>query len=196
MYLKQLYSASQKDRTPKDLQSHLAYMIACSNCDDKYVGKTVRQAFRRFHEDGAPKQQPSQSSQQSTTASGQPRPRRSDRNKNTNKVDYFPKDTIAEEEEDENNTIPIEKKILKSALQKNEFETKHRIDWEDWEIVSKDSHKYRLLVRQSLQIQKLNPSFNRTIASVPLIVYPEGLQATKPTVKMKPVSDRFQVRKE
>ncbi|CAF1182154.1 unnamed protein product [Didymodactylos carnosus] len=30
---------SQKDRTPKDLQSHLVYMIACSNCDDKCCNK-------------------------------------------------------------------------------------------------------------------------------------------------------------
>lgn len=42
-----------KDSIPKILQSNLVYQVNCSNCESTYIGKTERQAFRRFNEHGA-----------------------------------------------------------------------------------------------------------------------------------------------
>ena len=47
---------SQKDKLQKDFQSNIVYMICCSECDESYIGKIIRQASRRHHEYGAPKQ--------------------------------------------------------------------------------------------------------------------------------------------
>ena len=74
---------------------------------------------------------------------------------------------------------------MKSALYKHQIEKNHTINWNDWKIISKDCKKYRLLVRESLQILNKKPNLNRTVCSVPLIVYPEGIQTSKPTVKIR-----------
>ncbi|CAF4370272.1 unnamed protein product, partial [Rotaria magnacalcarata] len=53
--------------------------------------------------------------------------------------------------------------LMKSALYEHQMNMNHTINWNDWKIISKDCKKYRLLV----------------------LVYPEGLQISKPTVKIK-----------
>ncbi|CAF3199339.1 unnamed protein product, partial [Rotaria sp. Silwood2] len=47
----------RKDPIPNYLQSHLVYNIKCNDCDASYIGKTNRQAIRRFREHGAPQEQ-------------------------------------------------------------------------------------------------------------------------------------------
>jgi hypothetical protein len=79
--------------------------------------------------------------------------------------------------------------IIKSALKQHEFNHNHKINWTDWNIISKDTKYYQLLVRESLAISHHQPILNKTVCSVPLIIYPEGLQTSKPRVKIKPTID-------
>ena len=75
-----------------------------------------------------------------------------------------------------------------SVFKKHELETGHEINWKDWKILTKDPVSYRLKVRESLLIGLNNPTLNRTTTSVPLVVFPEGIQPTKPKVKIKLVN--------
>jgi hypothetical protein len=52
--------------------------------------------------------------------------------------------------------------------------TKHKIDWQNWKIIDKDQHPYRLLVRESMAIVDKTPDLNSTTRSTPLIIYPTG----------------------
>jgi hypothetical protein len=146
-----------------------------------YIGKTIRQAIRRFKEHGTSEQQiiPTSSFSSTTTTNPQLDPpnynlRRSARN--TNKVvNYFPKE------------IPIRetKLTIKFAVHDHEVDYNHTIDWENWKILAKDPRPYRLLVKESLAIQQQQPKLNKTISSIPLIVFPDRLSRLKPRVKMK-----------
>ncbi|CAF3081759.1 unnamed protein product [Rotaria sp. Silwood2] len=160
-------------------------MISCLDCDESYVGKTIRQASRRHQEHGAPQQpKPSSTPQLATPAIDNQQLRRSDRLRAKPKVNYL----LDEKVSDDESPIINEQQLMKSALYKHHIKTNHTINWKDWKIISKDCKKYRLLVRESLQILHKKPSLNRTTCSVPLIVYPEGLQVSKPTVKIKSVT--------
>ncbi|CAF3914165.1 unnamed protein product [Rotaria sp. Silwood1] len=170
------------DKTPKDYQSNVVYRISCSECDGSYIGKTIRQAVKRHQEHGAPQlNTPSPCSQVDDLTLTNQHIRRSDRNKNKPKINYFPKIDILKEDDHVKNI----ERLKKSALYKHHVEKNHLINWTEWEIISKDPNRYRLLVRESLHILQKKPTLNRMMHSTPLIVYPEGLQLSKPTVKIK-----------
>ena len=168
-----------KDLIPKDLQSNIVYLINCSKCDASYVGKTIRQASRRFREhcDNLSRNISSESNQ-SVKIPNATTLRRSKRIEEKNTKYYSKKDHANEN----NNYQNIQ---VKSALRRHEIDTGHEINWKNWKILSKDKKHYRLLIRESLLIQNLQPILNKTVCSVPLIVYPEGLQSSKPKVKIK-----------
>ena len=44
----------QKDNTSKEAQSNIVYLISCSDCNESYIGKTIRQASKRHQEYDAP----------------------------------------------------------------------------------------------------------------------------------------------
>ncbi|CAF4558442.1 unnamed protein product, partial [Rotaria sp. Silwood2] len=46
----------QKDKIGKNAQSNIVYMISCLECNESYLGKTIRQASRRYQGHGAPQQ--------------------------------------------------------------------------------------------------------------------------------------------
>jgi hypothetical protein len=178
----------QKDKINKDAQSNIVYLISCSECNESYIGKTIRQASRRHLEHGAPHQpkQPKQLKQPLNAQVGNSELniqllRRSDRLKTKPKVNYSPAD---EDEKQELVTMNHEQ-LMKSALYKHQINNNHKIDWNNWKIVTKDGKKYQLLVRESLHILHQQPTLNRTVSSIPLIVYPDGLQISKPNVKFK-----------
>lgn len=76
-------------------------------------------------------------------------------------------------------------KHSKSAINQHELTTQYKIDSNNWSILTKDRIDYRLKVRESLFILHHKPSLNKTVCSVPLIIFPEGLQTNKPKVKFK-----------
>ena len=65
------------------------------------------------------------------------------------------------------------------------METGHTMDWNNWKLLSKDQKYYPLLVRESIHIAIQQPSLNKTICSVPLIIYPDISSIIRPKVKMK-----------
>ncbi|CAF3650342.1 unnamed protein product, partial [Rotaria socialis] len=62
------------------------------------------------------------------------------------------------------------------AVQQHQIETGHQMNWDNFGIVMQDNHYYRLLIKESLLIKAYEPQLNRTTHSVPLIVFPDGLQ--------------------
>ncbi|CAM2710765.1 unnamed protein product [Rotaria socialis] len=172
----------QKDKINKNAQSNIVYSISCSDCDVGYIGKTIRQASRRHQEHGAPQQPKAPSTPQIATPDLNIQSlRRSDRLRSKPNVNYCQDDNECIAKSQEKN----DEKLMKSALYKHQMNMNHTINWNDWKIISKDCKKYRLLVRESLQILHKKTILNRTMCSVPLVVYPEGLQISKPTVKIK-----------
>ncbi|CAF1524077.1 unnamed protein product [Rotaria sordida] len=174
----------KKDPVPKNFQSRIVYHVKCSDCNSSYIGETTRQGCRRLKEHGAPQKK-------LPTVVSQPQPsvttntlRRSARNRGR-VVNYRSMETLIED--DNINTIEeIEPYIAShSAIHQHELTYKHKINWEDWEIISKDSNSYRLRVRESLHILAIQPELNKTVSSVPLIIHPEGLGRRKPKVKIK-----------
>ncbi|CAF4078830.1 unnamed protein product, partial [Rotaria sp. Silwood2] len=170
-----------KDPIPKLLRSNIVYKLDCSNCESSYIGKTIRQTYRRLQEHGAnfvkEKENKSQSLDKIDNSNNL---RRSDRNKGKI-VQYFPKI--------QNESIDFQQNNLThSAVKQHEINNNHKIDWENFNIIAKDNKHYRLLVKESLLICKSEPTLNKTVCSVPLIIYPEGL-TNKPKVKIKSTID-------
>jgi hypothetical protein len=189
-----------KQPVPRLLQSDIVYSAKCSDCGDTYVGKTERQCARRLREHGAPKStlgthpngvnirgddtaNESRSRLATSTMEAQeqvPTLRRSSRlrkkkeavvetpsNQNTNRK--------IEEATDERKKQHDDKPIVLSALAEHEKATGHRIDWSNVRILWRDNIAYRLLVKESLVIRAHQPALNRTTHSVPLLIFPEGL---------------------
>ena len=172
----------QRDRITKNAQANIVYMISCLDCNESYIGKTIRQASRRHQEHGAPSQLKSWITSSVTVPSVECQQlRKSNRLRTKPRMNYC----LDQKDCNDQSQVTNEKQLLRSALYKQQTNTNHRINWNAWKIISKDSNKYRLLVRESLQILHRKPSLNQTTCSVPLIVYPEGLQKSKPTVKIK-----------
>ena len=176
----------QKDKIPKDLQSNLVYLITCSECSESYIGQTTRQAIRRHHEHGAPKISTLQNTLDSIEiTSSNTYARRSNRLKLKSRINYA---LINQHNSDEIENTNIER-LKNSAIYTHYLTKNHRIDWKGWKIISKDNIKYRLKVRESLQILSRKPTLNKTQYSVPLVVYPDRIQSSKPQEKNKTNND-------
>jgi len=61
--------------------------------------------------------------------------------------------------------VANEEQLMKSALYKHQLDTHQTIDWQNWEIISKDRRRYHLLILKSLQILHQKTNLNRTISS-------------------------------
>jgi len=172
-----------KDPIPNERQSNILYKINFTECEASYMGKTECQAIRRFQEHGTnlkiekpTKNKPLKTNKIIDNL------RRSERNKGKN-VKYYP-----EINEEDNSDSVI--KDSQSAIMKHASNSNHKIDWNNWNIITKDKkQQYRLLIKESLAIFKYQPLFNKTVCSVPLIIYLEGLKAKKPKVKIKSMID-------
>jgi 1-acyl-sn-glycerol-3-phosphate acyltransferase len=79
--------------------------------------------------------------------------------------------------------------VIHSAVKQHENNNNHRIDWINCNIIARDNKNYQLLVKESLLINKLKPTLNKTTCSVPLIIFPEGLRTNKLKVKIKSTFD-------
>ena len=167
-----------KDKIPKELQSNIVYRVNCSNCESSYIGKTIRQATRRLSEHGASHTFTLDFKAASAITTTNTDSLRRSKRRICKLMEVNPIDKS-------NNNINKTIKEHNSAIKQLELTTKHTINWGDWEILTKDKSHYRLLIKESLSITKYQPSLNKTTCSVPLIIYPEGLQSKKPKVKMK-----------
>ncbi|CAF5057987.1 unnamed protein product, partial [Rotaria sp. Silwood1] len=177
---------ARKDPVPRELLSNVVYNVNCTGCSAGYIGKTCRQVSRRFEEHGKvrlPSSPPPQHFPTLTTTSMfSQRPKR-----NVPIVNYALKEKNLDEAIEDIFKLSDEKnlKISQSAIYQHEVETGHFIDWDNWKLLSKDHKFYRLLIRESIQISKLEPSLNRTVRSVPLVIYPDSSSLFKAKFKMK-----------
>jgi hypothetical protein len=65
---------------------------------------------------------------------------------------------------------------LSLRLAEHEKNTSYHIDWLNTRVLWRDNNPYRLLIKESLVIRAHEPQLNRTTHSVPLLVFPEGLE--------------------
>jgi hypothetical protein len=79
------------------------------------------------------------------------------------------------------NTIPAPNPhnlIPKSALAKHYVATGHLFTNKDFKILLTDQQRFRLHIKESLLIKQKQPQLNRTERSLPLYIYPDGIQKT------------------
>ncbi|CAF3889036.1 unnamed protein product [Rotaria sordida] len=102
-------------------------------------------------------------------------------------VNYALNEKILDEAIEDTPKLSDEKnlKFSQSVIYQHEVETGHSIDWDNWKLLSNDQKFYRLLIRESIQISKLEPSLNRTVRSVPLVIYSDSSSLFKTKAKMK-----------
>ncbi|CAF4398969.1 unnamed protein product, partial [Rotaria sordida] len=67
---------------------------------------------------------------------------------------------------------------------KHEMEFKHKINYNDWNILYKDNFVQRLKIKESLAIIALKPDLNVTTRSAPPFIFPDGSK-NKKKVKFK-----------
>ena len=177
---------SRKDPIPRELLSNVVY-VRCTCCSASYIAKTCRQIIRRFAEHGKERLPPLTRSQKLLTPTNVSTiPQHSKRN--VPSVNYARNeknfDKIIEESTPQlpNEEIP---KLFQSEIYQHEMKTGRSMNRSNWKLLSKDQKYHRLLVRESIQISKFEPSLNRTVRSVPLIVYSDSSSLLKPKVKMK-----------
>ncbi|CAF1317125.1 unnamed protein product [Didymodactylos carnosus] len=89
-------------------------------------------------------------------------------------------DEQSEQQEQKPNKIALISHSLvknqkKSPFYAKQLETGNKIELTEWHVISSDIRPKRLLIKESIAIKSLQPSLNRTVASAPLYVYPEGL---------------------
>jgi hypothetical protein len=75
-----------------------------------------------------------------------------------------------------NLTVNENKTNNTSAVAKHLKEKKHIIDWKNTQIVWTDNEPHKLLIKESLVIKTYEPELNRTTHSVPLYIYPNGIE--------------------
>ncbi|CAF3448620.1 unnamed protein product [Rotaria sp. Silwood2] len=167
-----------KDAIPTQLQSNVVYKINCLECPASYIGKTVRQIERRTHEHGKPLTINNNNQDQSTTTGSQ---HTSDRPKRTTKpIERYGIDSNSHYQEQPKQQPNVQPNTSKSALGKHTNEQQHQIDWDTIKILDKDTNDYRLKIRESIAIKQHNPTLNRTVNSVPLLIFPAGIPTRKP----------------
>ncbi|CAF3661981.1 unnamed protein product [Rotaria sp. Silwood1] len=73
-------------------------------------------------------------------------------------------------------TYESKEKETLSAVSRHVSEMKHKIDWENCQVIWSDSTPHKLLIKESLIIKAYEPELNRTTHSIPLYIFPDGIQ--------------------
>ena len=194
--LRVMYQTTNQTRryfpTKENLNKHkkpgVIYQISCFNCKNTYIGKTIRQTYRRLneHEKDVAKATILISKVLSLT---QPTPQIKQQNRSiingrvhkhqtqplrrsSRLIDKLTKShsSNSQSTNDMTNYKP------NSALGKHVYKTGHSIDFDNIEILKQDQRHYRLLIKESIEIRSKKPSLNGTDTSVPLYVFPEASQ--------------------
>ena len=66
--------------------------------------------------------------------------------------------------------------LTKSSIEKHHVETNHKIDWENTKVLWSENNPRRLLIKESLMIKAYESELDRTTHSVPLYIYPNGIE--------------------
>lgn len=73
----------------------------------------------------------------------------------------------------------IDPKNPKSAISKHYLHTGHVFTEDSFRIIHEEKHKYKLLIKEALLIHRQNPDLNQNVRSMPLYIYPDGLNVPK-----------------
>jgi hypothetical protein len=173
-----------KDNLNKNQKSGVIYQISCFNCKNTYIGKTIRQTYRRLneHEKDVAKATICISKALSLT---QPTKQK---NKNIingriqkkhltqqlRRSSRLINKQLKSQSEVKQNQNDISFYKPNSALGKHVYKTAHSIDFENVDILKQDQRNYPLLIKESIEIRSRKPALNGTDTSVPLYVFPEG----------------------
>jgi hypothetical protein len=84
------------------------------------------------------------------------------------------KDQTGKKVEKPENSNNIKSNSL-TSVSRHAQQTGHQMDWKGFNVVCKDNHYYKLLVKESLVIKAYDTQLNKTTHSVPLVIFPEGL---------------------
>jgi hypothetical protein len=163
------------------------YQINCSNFNKTYIGKTIRQLYRRLCEHEKDVTKATISIQKSLS-----------RTPPINKIKQQNKKVINGRivKKTSTQTLRRSSRLMKkqaqsrsqtqqkqndiflykpnSALGKHVKNTSHSIDFQNPLILNQDQKNYRLLIKESIKIRSRKPILNGTDTSVPLYVFPEG----------------------
>ncbi|CAF1209245.1 unnamed protein product [Didymodactylos carnosus] len=189
---------SPKDPIPILLKSGLIYEAKCSECGKTYIGKTCRHLKTRVDEHlkaqekiilSQTKLVPENISKQVTvskrlvtTISRQgpvTRPQTSKIQRTVVKMDQEDLEDSFSTVANVNATNTATEPQAKSAIAKHYKNTGHVMKNSDFRIILSEQHKYRLLVKESLLIRSEAPVLNGTDRSVPLYVFPDGVEKKK-----------------
>ncbi|CAF1688688.1 unnamed protein product, partial [Adineta ricciae] len=161
-----------KDRLKPSQKAGVVYQISCSNCTKTYIGKTIRQSYRRvnehekdvvralifIHQASSMIRKRKTIKQHLNTIKGQVQKkpstqpiRRSARLMNKTQTSYSQQQYAQS---------AITGYIPQSALGKHTFKTTHSINFDDIQILNQDQRHYRLLIKESLQIRSKKPALN------------------------------------
>lgn len=182
-----------KDKIPLELKSGVVYEGKCCKCSESYIGKTYRHLKTRIKEHLSeqtksvpPKHQKTKpnlkrnkyfSQPTTTTSSYMTRsktgklPPSIHNLKNNCLKDLFTQIVLVDKKGE--TTTP------KSSIAKHYYSTGHIFTSNDFRILLTEQHKYRLLIKESMLIRKRQPILNGTDRSVPLYVFPDGIEDMK-----------------
>ncbi|CAF4174541.1 unnamed protein product, partial [Adineta steineri] len=176
-----------KDKLKPSQKSGVVYQISCRGCNDTYIGKTIRQTFRRCNEHEADvfrglnvstaisstSHQKNGSQPHLNIYNGRVAKKSSTKKLRTNikTIDPHKKHKPQQQHQIPTNLFDYKPK---SALGKHAYRTRHLINFTDINILKQDTIPYRLLIKESIQIRSKQPKLNGTDTSVPLYVFPEG----------------------
>ena len=185
-----------KDSLTNHQKSGVVYQIICNNCNHDYIGKMIRQVYRRLGEHEKDVVKATMCLQKSVSLT-LPHHKNNQRNKHiiqgriqkeTSSQQLRRSSRLLKKQTQSKSQIQqYEQDIYfykpNSALGKHVKNTGNSIDFQNVHIINQDQNSYRLLIKESIEIRARQPTLNGTDKSVPLYVFPEGYRISTHPVK-------------
>ncbi|CAF3533244.1 unnamed protein product [Rotaria socialis] len=187
-----------KDSIADEFKSGVVYEATCSICNQAYVGQTLRHLKTRIHEHilDLKKFLPQTATVKPSTKSKQRKEKKQQETKTTikytapltrSKTGKLPPVVVKLNSVDLHNLLDqtnLKQKnenirIPKSSITKHYIATNHTITEENFKILHNEQRKYRLKIKESLLIITRAPQLNGTERSMPLKIYPDGLNTNE-----------------
>ncbi|CAM4835397.1 unnamed protein product [Rotaria magnacalcarata] len=183
-----------KDSITDEFKAGVVYEATCSQCNKAYVGQTFRHLKTRVHEhmldqkkfipQTVTKTEPKKEKKHLPQKPKFPHDGPITRSKtgklppailrlNQVDIDLLLDQTTLKKEKNEDIQLP------KSAISKHYIATSHIITKQDFKILITEPRKYRLRIKESLMIIAKKPKLNGNDRSMPLYIYPDGIEITK-----------------
>ena len=196
-----------KDSVPDELKSGVVYEATCSQCNQSYVGQTCRHLKTRVHEHLFDQnkflpqtleiKEPKRKNKNISNLSQKPiiHYKGPTTRSRTGKLPSPPiklyHDEIVELlKQTTLNPKNEDPPIPKSAISKHYTKTHHIITKNDFSILLMERHRYRLRIKESLLIKATDPKLNGDERSMPLYIFPNGIEIKK-RKKKKENTDRL-----